>query len=311
MSNKNRIVILLNPAAGKGKAFRAKSRLERSLRQLGIPFDLYVTQNEKHLRTLTFELAGEYQTLVGAGGDSTFQIMVNEMMKHEKRPSFGLIGLGSSNDVTREFGVDSVEKACLALKRGRLRTIDVGYVWIANQAPVYFLGQVNIGLGVAVNQLLESFSAGGSWFAKRQNLSGFLAVLEAYRKKYVPLHLEVESATESIKADFVAAIFSNIRYWATGRLINPGARVDDGNLDACLIQSCPLHRLARLSRLARKGHHGRSGEVSFLHSPVFKIRATQAFAIQADGEILGGWISPALLTSIQVRILPHALNLIC
>ncbi|MBM3284817.1 MAG: hypothetical protein FJY81_03000 [Candidatus Aminicenantes bacterium] len=309
--HQEKAAILLNPAAGKGKALRTKDRLDKLLRALEIPHDLFVTQDAKDLRNLTRESAGHYGTLVGAGGDSTFQIIVDEMMKAGSQPQLGLLGLGSSNDIAREFGLETLEKACLALKTGKTRKIDVGCVSQGGRTLLYFLGQANIGLGVLVNWHVESLLRRRPWVGKRQAMAGVLGILDAYRRRKIPLLLEIQSPQGTIEAEFVAAIFSNVRYWATGRLINPAARVDDGSLDACLIRKCPLLRLVRLVRLAGKGKHGQAGEVEFVRSAVFEVRSEHPFAVQADGEILGGWPSPSLFTEIQVRAIPQALELIC
>jgi len=255
-------------------------------------------------------MACRFPVLVGAGGDSTFQIMVNELMRLPNRPILGVIGLGSSNDIPREFGVDSLAKACLALKRGHTKAIDVGCLGSEKEDLLYFLGQANIGLGVVVNQDVEALARRIPWLGKRQTLAGLLAIANAYKQKKIPLPLAVESAEGKTDGEFMSVLFSNIRYWATGRLMSPQARVDDGRLNACLIRRCSLGRLLCLAQLARQGRHIRAKEVSFLSSPVFTVRSEIALAIQADGEILGGRTSPLLFTEVRVRVIPSALQLI-
>lgn len=305
-----RVAVLFNPTAGRGKAGRGRVRMERRLRQMEVRFDLYLTQSEEHLRNLTRELAGHYATLVGAGGDSTFQIMVEELMNLENRPTLGIIGLGSSNDIPREFGVGTLERACLALKRGLTKKIDIGCLQQGEKVFGYFLGQANIGLGVAVNRQVEELFQTGPWLGRKQTLAGLLAIRKIYQQKEIPWPLEVRSAAGRVRANFAAVVFSNIRYWATGKLINPGARVDDGLLDACLIQDCSFTCLVRLAALAQKGKHGRAKEVSFLRAPGFTVRSERPFAIQVDGQIPGGWTTPRLFTEIEVRLLPSSLPII-
>ena len=107
----DKVAILFNPSAGKGIARRCKSRVEELLQRDDIPYDLFVTKSEKDLVRLTGEKCKEYQVLVGAGGDSTFNIMINEIFRRSADVTFGMIGLGSSNDIMKEFGIDSLEKA--------------------------------------------------------------------------------------------------------------------------------------------------------------------------------------------------------
>lgn len=311
VTGQGKVAVVFNPAAGKGKALRAKRRLEKLLRKHEIPHSLYVTQSARDLRELARTASRQYQTLIGVGGDSTFQIIIDEVMKTECHPVLGLIGLGSSNDIAREFRVESLNKACSALKRGETKTIDLGCLGWGRETLLYFLGQANIGLGALVNRYIEELAERRPWLARRQIIAGLFGIINAQRSGKIPLRLMIESAEGKTEGEFVAGVFSNIRYWATGRLINPGARVDDGYLDACLIRDCSLPRLIRLALLAKKGRHVEAKEVVCLRSPVFSVRSKQGFAVQADGEIIGGWKIPSLFTGIQVRVMPRALTLIC
>jgi diacylglycerol kinase family enzyme len=108
----------------------------------------------------------------------------------------------------------------------------------------------------------------------------------------------------------MAAVVSNVRYWATGKIINPNARPDDGKLDACLIRKCSFLRLARISWLANTGRHGNVNEVDILQSGSFEISSLTPFIIQTDGEILRG-SDHSLFKKATFRILPRALNIIC
>ncbi len=311
VTGQDKVAILFNPAAGKGRAIKARKQLERLLHKHEIPHDLSISRSAKDLRELARTASRQYQTLVGVGGDSTFQIIIDEVMKTGCNPALGLIGLGSSNDIAREFQVESLDKACSALKRRKTKTIDLGCLGWGGESSLYFLGQANIGLGALVNRHIEELADRKPRLGKRQIIAGLFGIIKAQRSGKIPLGLLVESAEGRTEGEFVAAVFSNIRFWATGRLINPGARVDDGLLDACLIRDCSLLRLIRLALLAKKGRHVTAEEAVCLRSPVFTVRSEQGFAIQVDGEIIGGWRTPFLFTEIQVRVIPQALKLIC
>jgi diacylglycerol kinase (ATP) len=307
----NRIAILFNPSAAKGKALGKKTRLERLLRELDVSCDLMVTASEENLRALTRECAGRYRALAGAGGDSTFQIMVDELARSGANVDLGLIPLGSSNDVAREFDLQSLEKACRALKEGRAKPVDLGAVEEDGSVLGYFLGQANIGLGARVNRYVEEMAGRSPRLARFQNLAGALGVVRSYRRKEIPLKLEVRAGGLKKGGSFIVASFSNIRFWASGRLFIPSARPDDGLLDGCLIKHCSFLRLARLASLARRGRHVGAPEVEFVSSPAFDVSAEREFEIQVDGEIIGGSRTPQFFTRVRILALPGALRLIC
>ena len=293
--------------AGGGRAGRLREKIESLLRKNALSFDLHITKSEERLKALSREMAAEGRTIVGAGGDSTFHLIINEIIKAGGRAPFGMLGLGSSNDITREFGLEPLERAVAALKRGRTRAMDLGCLKQGDNVLRYFFGQANMGLGVEVNCYVDGLARRRPWLARRQTLAGTLGIMRAYRKRQVPLELTIQSEEGTIKGSFIVAIFCNTRYWATGKLIAPKARPDDSLLDACLIEKCSFLRLARINHLAKQGSHGRAGEVRFLQSKEFTITSGMAFNIQADGEILPFDSASA----VRIQVEPGALRLIC
>ena len=233
-----KIGILFNPSAGKGKARRNKERLEKLLLQYEIDYDLFVTQSEDDLRSLAREKTESYRIIAGAGGDSTFNIIINETMKKGAEVILGMIGLGSSNDITKEFEIDSLEKACAALKRRKTKRIDLGCLVQDNRILAYFLGQANIGLGVLVNKYVGDLGQRKPKMGKMQTLAGALGIINSYSSRRIPIPLSIESEERQVEGHFVVAVFNNTRYWATGKRVTPRALVDDGRLDCCLIQDC-------------------------------------------------------------------------
>jgi diacylglycerol kinase (ATP) len=306
----DKVAILFNPSAGKGKALRKKNRLEELLKKYDIPYDLFVTQSEEALIRLTQEKSKEYKVLVGAGGDSTFNIMANEINKRSADVSLGMIGLGSSNDIAKEFGIDSLDKACLALKKKRTKRVDLGSIEEDSFLLRLFLGQANVGLGVYVSKHADGMAARGSRWAKFQTVAGISGIRDAYRSQKIPLSLTIESDIGEVHGKFILASFNNIRYWATGRLLCPEAQPDDGKLDACLIDNCSFSRFAQIALMAKKGNHIKTKEVKILQSSGFTVSAEEAFEIQTDGEIVHRPNSSTQFKTIQFRLLPQALSII-
>jgi diacylglycerol kinase (ATP) len=306
----DRKAVLLNPAAGRGRAGRSRGRVEEAFQRRGIAYDLFITESEEHLRQLTREKAREYPTVVGVGGDSTLQIMAEEMIKGRAGAALGMIGLGSSNDITREFGLADIEKGSEAIKRGNRRRIDLGEISSEGAVLKYFIGQANIGLGVWVNRYVEELTGGKPHWGKFQILAGIAGAISAYRKKMVPIPLRVETDSRRITGSFLIAAFTNISYWANGMKLHPDAHPDDGRLEACLIRPCSFCRLASLAVLAKRGRLQGAEEVERLPAPAFDISSDQAFSIQTDGEVIGGRQSPAHFRRIQVRVVPQALTII-
>lgn len=306
-----RIAVLLNPSAAGGRALRLKPVLESRLSEAGVGFDLYVTENEAHFRSLSRDMALRYGILAAAGGDSALHILVNEIMSLGARPAVGFIGLGSSNDIGREFGIETLDKVCAALRRGHGRPIDLGRISCPGTDPVWFVGQANLGLGATVNAWIEALARRAPRLARAQTPAGILAVMSAFRRKQVPISLSISADRDRpIEGPFTAAVFTNLRYWATGKLIAPAARPDDGLLDACLIEGMSFFRFVRIALKAGRGAHTGLPGVRMLKSCCFAVSSKAGFAVQADGLILGPGNRTELFRDITIETVPKAIKLI-
>ena len=304
------MIILFNPSSDQGRAAKKRDALQTALDQAGLKYKLIITQSQGHLRRVARD-AGRFSSLiVGAGGDSTYSLIAGEIQAARTGATLGMIPLGSSNDIPREYGLERMDKAIAALKEGRIRNVDLGYVKAGRHLLGCFLGQANVGLGAFVNRRVAGLVKRRKWWAKRQAWAGFLAIREVIRSGEVPLHLEITGAGKTETGLFTAAIFSNIRYWATGKSIAPKARTDDGLLDACLLGPCSLAGLARIYRLAGKGQPGRSSKINFLQASSFRLHSNIPFEIQADGEILGTSDGRTKFGDMEIAILPKAQKLI-
>jgi diacylglycerol kinase (ATP) len=315
MAGPEKLLVLFNPSAGGGRAMARKARLESLLREKGVSFELTVTRSEAHLRDLAAAAAGTGRDIVAAGGDSTFHIAAGAILRAGGRSALGLIGLGSSNDISREFGLETMDLAVQAVARARRRKVDLGLITARGLEPVYFLGQANIGLGAAVNRYVARLAEKRSPWARFQTAAGILGIREAYRRREIPLPLRVESGTGASgrRSSYLLAVFSNIRYWASGKKLLPEARPDDGRLDACLFGDCSFARLARLNSLTKRGVHARCPEVEILQASWFEAASDTPFLVQTDGEILrqAGDPEPPALERVRFEALPSALDLIC
>jgi diacylglycerol kinase family enzyme len=304
------MIILFNPSSDQGRAAGKRGVLQAALDRAGVSAKIIVTQSEGHLRRLARDAGRFYSRIVGAGGDSTYSIIAGEILSAGTGAALGMLPLGSSNDISREFGMERLEKAVAVLKAGRKREVDLGLVKSQGRALGYFLGQANVGLGAFVNRRVARRVERRKRFTRSQSLAGFWAVRDAIRSGEVPLRLEIAGAGTTTAGSFMAAVFSNIRYWATGKAIAPEARTDDGLLDLCLVKSSSLLGLAGIYRLAGKGRHGRSPLIQFLRSPSFRLHSEIPFEIQADGEILGTNDGRTKFGELEIEVVPRALKLI-
>lgn len=309
--DRERLPILFNPSSGKGKALKKKARLEAILKKLNIPYKLYVTTSEENLRFLTQKIAALNEVIVAVGGDTTINIIINEIKKKELKVRLGLIGLGSSNDIAREFVGLSLEKACNVLKIKRCKQVDLGVIIHEGQDFHYFLGQANIGLGLYVNRFVESLAVKNRWPGKKPVLAGVIGIIDAYRKKKNSHFLELTSGVEEITGNYVVGLISNIKFWATGMSLCPDSSPDDGLLEACFVNRCSFVRLAYIAAKAAMGKHQTLKDVNILRSSYFEVESDVYFEIQTDGEILTKNNKVIRFDKAGFKVLPGELSIFC
>jgi diacylglycerol kinase (ATP) len=309
----NKIAVLLNPSAGKGKSIKEKTNIEQTLRRKGIEFDLFVSESEEHLRRLAQRAIGDYRAVVAVGGDTTFKIIAGEILKNSGRdrfwpsPTLGMLGAGSANDIARSLNIRDAEALGNAICTGSTRDMDVGCLR-ANGAdePQWFLGSLSAGLGAAVNRYIEAFCRRHPRLAKfhlsGQILPGMLAVRHSFSRRLVPLEAVLQTGGVSKPVTFSLLVIANIPFYANGLRFHPGISPFDGRLEAVAVHTASFGQTLRFGiRLGRqKQKQGRELEV--LSSPVFRIICPAPIDVQLDGDIISG------IEAMDISLLPGALK---
>jgi diacylglycerol kinase (ATP) len=305
-----KVAILFNPSAGKGRAAKKQQALENCLKEQGVTYDWFISRSEDDLRNLVEATAKKYPTLIAAGGDTTFLIVINEMLRLGLDNTLGMIGLGSCNDVVREFEIHSLKRACLAIKRNRSRRIDLGIVLENENILRYYPGQASIGLAVLINQYVERVVKRSPRLGKYQTLSGLRGGWQALRSADLPMNLTVEYENGTLHGEFILAVFNNIRYYAAGKMATPRARTDDGLLDAFLVKKCSFSRLAYITFLTPPTAYAEKKETVIIQAPRFTVKSDKPFTVQIDGEILNSGSAPRQFDNIVFASARQVLKII-
>jgi diacylglycerol kinase (ATP) len=305
-----KVAILFNPSSGKGRAGQKRRTLEKCLKEQGVTYDWFNSRSEDDLRDLVEATAENYPTLIAAGGDTTFLIVINEMLRLGLGNTLGMIGLGSCNDVVREFEIHSLKKACLAIKRNRSRRIDLGMALDGEKVLRYYPGQASIGLAVLINQYVERVVKRSPRLGKYQTLSGLRGGWQALRSVDLPMNLTVECENKILSGEFILAVFNNIRYYAAGKMATPRARTDDGLLDAFLVKKCSFSRLAYITFFTPPAAYAEKKETITIQASRFAVKSDKPFTVQIDGEILSAASIPRQFKKIEFASAPQALKII-
>lgn len=102
---KTPLMMIINPAAGKGGFKRSLPDALRLLSDAGYAVSLYFTECRGHATELATQYAGAFPYLLVLGGDGTLAEAIAGLMPLAERPKVGYIPIGTANDVARTIGL--------------------------------------------------------------------------------------------------------------------------------------------------------------------------------------------------------------
>jgi YegS/Rv2252/BmrU family lipid kinase len=294
----SRAAAVINPISGAGLAGHAAlSRtafLREALERRGIAGTIHVTTGAGHARELASAAAAAGADLVIVwGGDGT----VNEAGSGlaGSHTALGLIPAGSGNGLAASLGVPRDPIAALEhMFSMPERSIDVGYL---AERPFFNIAGIGLDAHIAARFNLRERGRRGRWPYVR------IGVHEGWRYRALEYDVDVDGRTRRVSALLIA--FANGREYGMGACISPGAELDDGLLEAIIVEDRPpLARFVDARHLALRSM-ARAARVQI--APVHSATVSTAepggvMQYHVDGE--PGTASGA----IHVRIEPMALR---
>lgn len=303
MMSVKRILIVANPASGRGRARAALWNITRALARLKLSWTLRMSRSRDDLRAACRSAAPGYTALVAVGGDGTVGEILQEL--GPCGPALAIWPAGTANLLARELGFPAdAERLARALVRGRTRALDLGECrWEGTDLPPRrFAACVGAGFDARVVRHLA---------AARKGAIGWTAYLEPLVRGAAEAAtaldaLEIEADGGGRKRGRMAVVSNLVRYGGFFR-IAPQARCDDGLLDAVLFPGARPAELVRYAAGSLRGRGARGGGVSVRQVRGISIRpapgAQEEAPVQVDGEPIG-------TLPVRIDVLPGAVRVI-
>jgi YegS/Rv2252/BmrU family lipid kinase len=289
MPRGDRHLLLVNPAAGGGRAKQRLPDAQRVLAEAGLEYRLVFTEGIEHGRREAVAAAQAGEVPVVMSGDGLIG-QVGGALAGSPAP-LGVIPGGRGNDFARVVGIpDDVERAVATIADGSPRAVDVGEV-----NGRRFLCIASCGFDSDANRIANESRVKGRLVYAYAALRALLAW------KPARFMLTLDGERTEFRGYSVAA--ANSRAYGGGMFIAPDAELDDGLLDVVWTRGVgKLRFLVRLPQVF-DGEHIRNPEVTVSRAAEARIEADRPFAVYADGDHIADL--PA-----TVRVLPKALNVI-
>jgi len=234
------------------------------------------------------------------GGDGTVHRHLGQLVR------LGLpvlvVPAGSGNDFARALGLRRVRDSLAAWRKfcnnsANVRVIDLGLIApieSAGGAPAphspaphtsrYFCCVAGVGLDGEVSRRANLLPR---WL---RGHGGYVLSLAPTILTFAPLPMKVLTAAEdsdwTTRSDqpTILAAFANTPVYGGGMKVAPGAKMDDGLLDVCVVGAVGRFRLLRLFPTVYHGNHLKIPEVSYFQASRVRVETGHPIDVYADGE---------------------------
>jgi diacylglycerol kinase (ATP) len=297
--------IIVNPASGKGAGARLYPKIEKSLQDLHLDFELVRTERPWHAAELAAQAAhGNIDVVAAVGGDGTANEVLNGLILARSqgggRPAMAVVPTGRGNDFGFSMGAPvGLEQSLQALVNFKTRTIDVGRVSGGDYPQGRYFGN-GVGIG---------FDALTGFEAAKLPLTGFAAYLVAALRTIFLMNapeVEIELDQEKLVQSSLMVSIMNGRRLGGGFWTAPQGIPDDGLFDLCIARQVSKLQVVLIIPRFLKGTQAGHPAIHITRSQRVKVTARQgSLAAHADGETLcyAG-------QELTLEVLPGALELV-
>jgi diacylglycerol kinase (ATP) len=259
-----RIKVIVNPSARSGRTQLVREAQREDLHALGL-----------------------------AGGDGTVTHALAGITGRNRVP-IGLIPVGSGNDFAFNCAIPkTIAGALEIITHGTPRSVDLARCGNTRR----FCCVAGVGLDEMALRIIY-----GSWLprSKALNIYAALRALVTYRPPRVRMTWE----GGGYEGEVMFAAVTNTTSYGGGFMVTPGARVDDGALDICIVKRTGrLKLLASFPRIL-KGTHTELDEVIIARSSWVRIETDGPLPVPLDGEL------GMAQTPVELRCDPGGLTLL-
>lgn len=268
----NKQVFILNPQAG----FKKTEEMKTLIRKIfGTLAEIRLTERAGHATEIAREYTGS--TIYAVGGDGT----ANEVMCGTvgSTNTLCVIPQGSGNDFIRTLyakvtGKHNPKKILTKIKDFYRRNIDCGK---ANES--FFMNIASVGFDAEVVRNSERYKNKPGLRKISYILSMFYTIFH-----YHGTDLEGEIDGVPFRQKSLLFCIANGKYYGGGIKIAPEAVIDDGKLDAYLIESVPAWLFLSVMPLLAVGKHTGLKFVKHVRAEKIVIRGKD-LTLNLDGEL--------------------------
>ena len=302
---KPKTLVIFNPAANHGRAKELEKTIQGMVKDYGgLDWECTVVAGETREIALRAIQSG-YDHLIAIGGDGTTQEVVNGLLSvaKTKRPTLGIVPIGSGNDFAGSLGISKdYVSALLAALTGKSHPVDIGLMKTNDGKKYYWVNVVGIGFDAVVDirtQKMVFFT--GFWLY-------LAAALQTIMRNHTPYHFTGQMNGKKFERNLLMLIISNGKREGGGFKIAPLALQDDGLLNYVGVKKISRFRMLLTIPYFLQGTQDQLPYVETGKLKKLEINADHPMQIHADGEIIAGFDSK--VTGLTIQVIRSAINVI-
>jgi diacylglycerol kinase (ATP) len=279
MTGAARLVVVANPAAGRGKGGRLVGKVDRMLHEAGIPHEFRVSESADGLREQVRDAAESGAgTIAVLGGDGSAGLAANGILG--SGATLAVLPSGTGDDFARSLGVGSLGAAVRALVEPNVVSIDVVQVTTGAERRIY----VNVAGAGFDSEVTEAANA------MRVDLGAtgtYIASVVKTLSRFAPADFRIELDGEVVDGPHMLVVVANAVSYGGGMRVAPRASVVDGRLDVLLLRALGKAAFLRAFPKVFRGTHVQHPAVTMTSARRVSIEADRRVQVYADGERVG------------------------
>jgi diacylglycerol kinase (ATP) len=294
--------LIVNPAAGGGRARPAAAAAAAELAALGVSYQVTQSRSLGHARELAAAAAAAGAVPVAVGGDGMAGAVAGAVAGVGPGGVLGLIPAGRGNDLARVLGIPATPMAAARLLAGGTpRPVDLISVRVPGQPELLVAGSVYAGLPSVAGEIANATR----WL-------GGPAVYPVAALRALAAWRPVTFGLDQPAREFAgyAVVIANIAYFGAGMMVAPPARLDDGTLDIVSMRHGGRLAFLRVLLKIRDGSHVALPQVGLDRVTAVTLTMDRALPVAADGELLPGAAPLPAGTPLTVAVRPAALSVL-
>ena len=293
-------IFIYNPVGGKGKIASKKDYIVGELKDKFETVDVYATKCAGDMTRAVREAVGKYDAIIFAGGDGSFNEVLQGIADFDETPILGYIPSGTVNDVAHTLGLPvKLKKALKTIKTGVVEAIDC----------------MKVGERYAIYVVAAGAFTSATYNAPQiqKNHVGRIAYgLEGVRHnlKFQAFDVACSDGNESFETnECVLITFMNSKY-VGGFRMNKRADVQDGKIEVAIVQRNKKKSIIKklsaylaIAGLFLFGYHAKLRNTTRMSGSTFDVKVGEDIVWNFDGE-------KGIQGNIRIEVIPRKVKII-